>query len=495
VGKHRHVKLLDFGLVRVVEEDVQLTQQGVIAGTPAYMAPEQAEGQPVDTRCDLFSLGCVLYRCCTGQAPFKGATRNAVLLALAQHQPPSPQTLDAEVPAALSELVMQLLAKEPAARPASARRVAETIEDMERASTELVLPPGVTPVTAEATSGRRRHGVVAVAAAMVLAGLLWLGATVVLRTRHGTLTVTTAEPDITVLVDGQEKMTIDSSTVGKMELVPGEHQLVLKRGAKELYTDAFTLKSGGQVIVAVRWQPRQADKEQDRSPGSSLLDRLDPARIPAEVRAGLPSEVVAVVGDGRLMHWNRVQAMAFSPDGKVLAHGVYAPLPRLEPWRGARPAQAAAGAACPGPLGPAQVDVTAMVASSARRSRPWAEHLESAWVRGEILARHAVAGRTGERRWRCYDLDARQAVSTQVIQVDSERDKCPDRRRRHVAVGLAEVLDHALDGKVLHRRIPAVTAGEETRPCATVDLALDLVLEAAQQVHALLPVGSAAVIA
>jgi serine/threonine protein kinase len=66
------VKVLDFGLARVVGDDVHLTQSGAVVGTPAFMAPEQARGEEVDHRCDLFSLGCVLYRLCAGSNPFRG---------------------------------------------------------------------------------------------------------------------------------------------------------------------------------------------------------------------------------------------------------------------------------------------------------------------------------------------------------------------------------------------------------------------------------------
>src|SRR2546423_10411921 len=69
-GERGRVKILDFGLARAAEDQAHLTQQGAIVGTPAYMAPEQANGAPLDARCDLFSLGCVLYRACTGRMAF-----------------------------------------------------------------------------------------------------------------------------------------------------------------------------------------------------------------------------------------------------------------------------------------------------------------------------------------------------------------------------------------------------------------------------------------
>jgi hypothetical protein len=131
-GERRRVKVLDFGLARAAAGDSQLTQSGVIVGTPAYMAPEQAAGKPVDGRCDLFSLGCVLYRCSTGELPFRGTDNISTLMAVAMEQPRPPRALNAEVPPALSNLIMRLLAKNPADRPASARDVQLGLEIIAR---------------------------------------------------------------------------------------------------------------------------------------------------------------------------------------------------------------------------------------------------------------------------------------------------------------------------------------------------------------------------
>src|SRR5207245_1729053 len=79
-GPRGRVKILDFGLARGADDDAHLTQSGAIAGTPAYMAPEQANAAPVDHRCDLFSLGCVLYRLLSGKVPFSGVNATAVLV-------------------------------------------------------------------------------------------------------------------------------------------------------------------------------------------------------------------------------------------------------------------------------------------------------------------------------------------------------------------------------------------------------------------------------
>jgi WD40 repeat protein len=126
------VKILDFGLAREARADAHLTQEGVILGTPAYMAPEQARNGPVDARCDLFSLGCVLYRMSTGDVPFSGRDVFAALVALATEVPPPPRERNAELPEAFSMLVMRLLAKRADDRPASAVEVGWALAGMER---------------------------------------------------------------------------------------------------------------------------------------------------------------------------------------------------------------------------------------------------------------------------------------------------------------------------------------------------------------------------
>jgi serine/threonine protein kinase len=126
------VKILDFGLARLVEEDIQLTQEGAILGTPAYMSPEQAAGKPASARSDLFSLGAVLYRLCTGQRPFHGKNTLAILHALATENPKPIAELNPDVPPAFAELIMQMLEKDPARRTRSAYEIAEAIYALER---------------------------------------------------------------------------------------------------------------------------------------------------------------------------------------------------------------------------------------------------------------------------------------------------------------------------------------------------------------------------
>jgi hypothetical protein len=117
------LKILDFGLARP-EHDTRLTSAGVIVGTPAYMAPEQAHARAVDCRADLFSLGCVLYELTTGQRPFTGDSHLATLIAVGSHDPAAPKRLNSEVTDDLSALILRMLAKDPAQRPTAIDAVA-----------------------------------------------------------------------------------------------------------------------------------------------------------------------------------------------------------------------------------------------------------------------------------------------------------------------------------------------------------------------------------
>jgi N-acyl-D-aspartate/D-glutamate deacylase/serine/threonine protein kinase len=134
------VRLVDFGLARTADDDATLTSPGMMVGTPAYMAPEQADGGALDARSDLFSLGCVLYRMATGSLPFKGKTTLAVLTALAAKKPAAPRDLVPSTPPGLSDLILQLLSKKAAGRPPSARAVVESLEQIEADLANEVVP-------------------------------------------------------------------------------------------------------------------------------------------------------------------------------------------------------------------------------------------------------------------------------------------------------------------------------------------------------------------
>ena len=180
----------------------QLTQQGAIVGTPAYMAPEQARGEPVDARCDLFSLGCVLYRLCTGELPFQGTDMISTLMAVATDEPRPPHELEPDLPPALSELIMHLLAKEPRTGRRRRRRWSRPWRASRRRCRE---PSGTLETPARPGSPdlktallRRRNGriLAGVAACLLLAGLLvlWAAGVFKVKTKDGIIVVQVNEP-------------------------------------------------------------------------------------------------------------------------------------------------------------------------------------------------------------------------------------------------------------------------------------------------------------
>src|SRR5205807_2674924 len=132
----------------------RLTKSGMIVGTPAFMAPEQARGQPVDCRGDLFSLGALLYLLCTGTEPFPGETPMAQLTALAVEEPRPILELNPSLPAPLAALIMRLLSKRPADRPASAQEVADELERMGPALRDL--PPDARRTVPTSVLGQAR---------------------------------------------------------------------------------------------------------------------------------------------------------------------------------------------------------------------------------------------------------------------------------------------------------------------------------------------------
>jgi eukaryotic-like serine/threonine-protein kinase len=149
------VRVVDFGIARVEQEaGAALTAAGVVVGSAAYLAPEQASGGRVDHRADLYALGCVLLALLTGRPPFSGESPVTVAAQHLHADPPDLAALRPDAPASLIELVRDLLAKDPRRRPVAAQEVADRLGDLASVGevTAVVPAAGVTNPDPTATA-------------------------------------------------------------------------------------------------------------------------------------------------------------------------------------------------------------------------------------------------------------------------------------------------------------------------------------------------------
>jgi WD40 repeat protein/tRNA A-37 threonylcarbamoyl transferase component Bud32 len=263
------VKIPDFGLARAVD-DASVSQSGAVAGTPQYMAPEQARGEPVSPRTDLFSLGCMLYAMGSGQAPFRGDTSLAVLRKVCEEQPRPLREANPDMPGWLVRIVDKLLAKAPDNRYQSATEVAELLQ---RHLAELQQPTGANPVVSAPQSvapprppRRRRRWLWVGAVVLVLAAFactwlsLWLCSEQPLPSTLATLELAPGGPDAQVVIaqDGKAVGVLDTKTKPMLELPPGTYTVSLAKGDKELELSAerVTLEPGGKQVLWVSGQIR-----------------------------------------------------------------------------------------------------------------------------------------------------------------------------------------------------------------------------------------------
>jgi len=289
------VKIVDFGLARAAEGDEEITRIGNIVGTPRYMAPEQAKGQQVDQRSDLFSLGTVLYCACTGEAPFSGSNVTATLIAVATEPAKPIKALNPHLDERLAAIIMRLLEKDPQDRFATAMEVFDSLGQIDTVASEASDEAGALPSrindtssgTAETIAYRavsidtapsksdvsptpsttrsrsrstasqhnadrfRRSRNIAIATGGLL--LLVLGGIVLLLPdKNGTIRVEINDPDIEVVV-GENGYKIKGASEEEIKLEPGEHLLKIKRGGFSFETDKFVLRKGEQVVLKVEF--------------------------------------------------------------------------------------------------------------------------------------------------------------------------------------------------------------------------------------------------
>jgi len=215
VSKEGHTTLTDFGIAKAASEAQQLTRTGMLMGTPEYMSPEQAEGEKVDYRTDLYALGVVLYQMLVGQVPFRGTTPHAILHAVI-YEPPIPlRRLRPDLSPGIESMVLKAIDKRPERRYQSGAELAEALKTAPMSPVQrLVVPaqPGLPPVdrTTPKEPSRSRKPIVWIlgAIAVILCALMAVLAFMLLggNDSKGTPTPTTAVAAITqtAIPDGTE---------------------------------------------------------------------------------------------------------------------------------------------------------------------------------------------------------------------------------------------------------------------------------------------------
>lgn len=215
------VKVMDFGIARALtDSQATMTQTNAVVGTAQYLSPEQARGETVDERSDLYSTGVVLFELLTGRPPFKGDSAVAVAYQHVEQIPPTPSSILSDIPDSLDRVVLKALAKNRDDRYPSA---AAMLSDLQRVARGLdvgappadswateVLPAVATDDAANAAAKARKRRT-AIIASLVLIALLLIGGSVYALTRGASTAEPTAVPNVVGLSQADAKAQIEAA--------------------------------------------------------------------------------------------------------------------------------------------------------------------------------------------------------------------------------------------------------------------------------------------
>lgn len=299
------VKILDFGLARISDDDPGLTATGMLAGTPNFMSPEQTRGLELDGRSDLFSLGCILYRLLTGRLPFGAPTVLATLQSIQNDSPDPPKAIQTQVPSELSDLAMSLLEKQPNNRPESANQLAAMLNcpraKWPRKISSYQRQTAATLATNQLPSASRspkpiKQGRISGRGWAALVGLAMLGIVgywfspqiVRIITDKGEMVIESSDEDVSIRIsqDGEQVQVLDAATQKSFNIRSGEYEIeaipnaggnsAADANSFDVSPNRFIMKRGLQTIVTVtRKQVQTGVNVSDSSVSADAAGRSD----------------------------------------------------------------------------------------------------------------------------------------------------------------------------------------------------------------------------
>jgi tetratricopeptide (TPR) repeat protein/predicted Ser/Thr protein kinase len=301
-------KIMDFGIARLSDSD--LTQQGVVMGSPSYMSPEQVTGQQIDHRSDIFSLGVILYQLLTGERPFPGENPTVISYRIVRVEPPEVSELNPLVPPAYDRILKKALAKRPEDRYETAERLAEDLERVSEGGdvTEAAHGAGTLTAPGEGLFGPifdktwARWAALAVAVAVFFAGLVFIS-----------LKLSNPYNEVYELIEtGQH----EQATLELLKLrahKPKDHRIayLLGREYKELRDYKSSIKAYASALLLHPYY-RSDDKLQEdliaalSRPEADLAIQLIVSKVGAPVKKKLKA---SLEDPDYNLHWNAAEAL------------------------------------------------------------------------------------------------------------------------------------------------------------------------------------------
>lgn len=242
------IKVMDFGVARIESSD--LTEVGDVIGTPNYMSPEQWQGLTLDSRTDIFAVGVLLYQFLTGEKPFAGQDRNAVMYKTLHFDPPPPSKLNPQVPPIFDGIVQKALAKKPGDRFQTAIEFLEALRQAFGKHTDSDNDATVIPSEPRDQHEPRKHlvarGMLAGVAVLLVGGALWR--MLPPSSGVGYLSVISDPAGAVVLLDNGQLLGVTPTSV---QLSPGEYQIVLKKDGYHDLEASIEVRRAAEIPVAV----------------------------------------------------------------------------------------------------------------------------------------------------------------------------------------------------------------------------------------------------